>query len=191
MIAAMMPRAPDPAAPFLIDFVDVRSTGARIGIAPCPGTRAFPSTREAWEMDLAADLDAIAAWGAAAVVTLMRTREVRTPPLVELRRGIEARTMAWYHLPVHDGSVPDDRFEAAWREAGGRLRQILGEGRSVLLHCRAGLGRSGMIAARLLVELGENPRVAMERVRGARPGAIETSAQERYVLALRLGPRTT
>jgi ADP-ribosyl-[dinitrogen reductase] hydrolase len=52
-----------------------------------------------------------------------------------------------------------------------------------------GLGRSGMIAARLLVELGEEPRAAIQRVRAVRRGAIETAAQEAYVLACR--PRTS
>jgi ADP-ribosyl-[dinitrogen reductase] hydrolase len=62
---------------------------------------------------------------------------------------------------------------------------LLGERRHVLLHCMGGLGRSGMVAARLLVELGEEPRTAIQRVRAARPGAIETAAQEAYVLACR------
>ena len=52
-----------------------------------------------------------------------------------------------------------------------------------------GLGRSGMIAARLLVELGEEPRAAIQRVRQVRPGAIETAAQEDYVLACRVVAR--
>jgi ADP-ribosyl-[dinitrogen reductase] hydrolase len=59
----------------------------------------------------------------------------------------------------------------------------------VLLHCRGGLGRSGTIAARLLVELGENPRVAIDRVRRARHGAIETPAQEAHVLSCVAIPR--
>jgi len=46
-----------------------------------------------------------------------------------------------------------------------------------------GLGRSGIIAARLLVELAEDLRAAMQRVRAARPGPIETAAQEASVLA--------
>ena len=38
-----------------------------------------------------------------------------------------------------------------------------------------------MVAALLLVELGERPEVAMRKVRLVRPGAIQTSAQEAYV----------
>ena len=49
------------------------------------------------------------------------------------------------------------------------------------VHCRGGLGRAGMISARLLVESGVEPNAAIERVRAARPGAIETPQQEEWV----------
>jgi len=42
-----------------------------------------------------------------------------------------------------------------------------------------------VVAARLLVELGEAPLSALQRVRAARPGAVETVEQEEYVLQLR------
>jgi protein-tyrosine phosphatase len=57
----------------------------------------------------------------------------------------------------------------------------LRSGGNVLVHCRGGLGRAGMIAARLLVEEGVPPETAMTAVRAARPRAIETPAQERWV----------
>lgn len=47
----------------------------------------------------------------------------------------------------------------------------------MLVHCKGGLGRAGMIAARLLVELGMPPDTAIRQVRLARRGAIETPAQ--------------
>jgi protein-tyrosine phosphatase len=62
-------------------------------------------------------------------------------------------------------------------------QRLLRGGRHVLLHCRGGLARSGLITARLLVELGENPRVTIDRVRRVRPGASETPVQEAHVLA--------
>jgi ADP-ribosyl-[dinitrogen reductase] hydrolase len=79
-------------------------------------------------------------------------------------------------------SIPDERFERAWDVAGEELRSILRTGSSVLVHCRGGLGRAGTIAARLLVELGTEPATAIANVRAVRPGAIETSDQERFVL---------
>jgi len=68
--------------------------------------------------------------------------------------------MAWYHLAIRDRGVPAAEFESRWTDVGGTLRGLLSERRDVLIHCLGGLGRSGMIAARLLVELGEAPRDA-------------------------------
>ena len=174
----------DPAAPDLIDYVEARP-GGRIGMTPCPGTARFSSARESWQPAIGDDFDVIAAWGAAAVLTLLQSAELTRPALADLRSHTGRRGMASYHLPIRDGSVPATEFEARWKEVGGTLRGLLAERRDVLVHCMGGLGRSGMIAARLLVELGEEPRLAMQRVRAARPGAIENAAQEAYVLACR------
>jgi predicted protein tyrosine phosphatase len=87
---------------------------------------------------------------------------------------------------IRDVSTPGPAFEAEWPEVSERLRSLLDAGENILVHCRGGLGRAGMIAARLLVETGVDPDVAMERVRAVRPGAIETGAQEQWV---QTGPR--
>ena len=173
------------AAPFLIDAVQVRPAGGWIGITPCPGTNRFPARVEPWERDLEGDFDAIAAWRAAAVVTLMREREIRSPSIADIRLAAERRGLQWHHLPIDDAGVPDPDFETRWQRSGPVVRAMLRTGRRVLVHCQGGLGRSGMIAARLLVELGEMPAVAIERVRHARPGAIETEAQAAHVVACR------
>src|SRR5690349_21654664 len=91
------------------------------------------------------------------------------------RRGEEVRRrrMEWFHLPIVDGSIPDEQFEKAWETAGERLQSIPRNPGDVLLHCRGGLGRTGTIAARLLVEQGMEPIQAIASVRAARPGAIE------------------
>jgi ADP-ribosyl-[dinitrogen reductase] hydrolase len=76
---------------------------------------------------------------------------------------------------------PDDIFETRWTYGGHRLRRRLARGERVVLHCMGGLGRTGTVAARLLVECGVAPEDAIGRVRVARPGAIEYSGQEEYV----------
>jgi ADP-ribosyl-[dinitrogen reductase] hydrolase len=92
-------------------------------------------------------------------------------------------SFAWYHLAIPDAGVPARGFEQQWQVAGREIRSALRDGKRVLIHCRAGLGRTGMIAARLLVELQMSPQAAIEAVRAARKGTIETSAQERHVRA--------
>ena len=81
----------------------------------------------------------------------------------------------YHHIPVDDFRAPDaaqvDRFVsivAAAREAG----------RKTLVHCFAGRGRSGVMAACYLVSLGRTPEEALAEVRSLRPGAVETEEQE-------------
>ena len=62
-----------------------------------------------------------------------------------------------------------------------QLRERLASGASVVIHCLGGLGRTGMITARLLIEFGAEPDEAIAAVRAARPGAVQTFAQERYL----------
>jgi len=169
--------------PIRIDSVS--AARGRIGLTFCPGKCQLQAVTGAWERDLDLDLDAIRDWGAVVLVTLVEARE-----LEELRVGgtlmpteTAARGIEWLHLPIVDGGVPDAAFEERWRSAGTWVRHLLRRGKSVVLHCKGGLGRTGMIAARLLVELGMGGEEAIALVRRARPGAIETTAQAEHVRA--------
>jgi ADP-ribosyl-[dinitrogen reductase] hydrolase len=92
--------------------------------------------------------------------------------------------MDWLHLPIRDVSVPDAAFEDAWQCHGPGLRARLRAGFDVLVHCKGGLGRAGLVATRLLIDLGWAPGDALATVRAARPGAVETAEQAGYGLAL-------
>jgi protein-tyrosine phosphatase len=153
-----------------------------IGLTLCPGKK-DPS--RAWNRDLETDLAVIRKWGAEVVVSLLERHEfefldVTAMPDVAARLGLK-----WLHLPIRDVWVPDAQFEALWLTAGRDLRKVLRRGGSLLIHCRGGLGRSGMIAARLLVELGMDACAAIDAVRHARPRAIETREQELHVQGCR------
>jgi ADP-ribosyl-[dinitrogen reductase] hydrolase len=156
----------------------------RVGVTFCPGKYDPHGMSGAWDRDLALDLDAIRAWGAAAIVNLVEPKELKLLRVERLGEEVLRRNMLWFHLPIVDVSVPDQRFEEKWGAVGEELRSILRNGSDVLVHCRGGLGRAGTIASRLLIELGMPPKTAVERVRAVRPGAIETRAQEEYVLAI-------
>jgi protein-tyrosine phosphatase len=114
------------------------------------------------------DLKAIQAFGAQALVTLMETHELADfqVPSATLARETQACAIEWYHIPITDVWVPDERFEDQWTYSGPRLRSMLRSGKHIVLHCRGGLGRTGMIAARLLVEF-EDPDAAIRKVRAA------------------------
>lgn len=172
-------------------WIDTIATpgGGQIGMTVCPGMQQCASVSGHWSRDLGLDLESIRAWGAVAVVTLVEAHELDRYKVSGLHAAVRQRGMAWHHLPIVDVSVPAASFETEWAVAGPDLWSDLGAGRKVLLHCRGGLGRTGTIAARLLIELGVSAEKAMAMVRKARPGAIETAEQEQYVRRVRpLGP---
>lgn len=160
----------------------------RIGVTFCPGKKQHTAATGAWNRDLDLDIQAIADWGAAAVLTLIEDHEFAVLKVEGLGDAVRARHMDWLHAPIQDVSIPDRDFEAAWPVIGENLRARLRAGFDVVVHCKGGLGRAGMIAARLCVELGVEPGAAIREVRRVRPGAIETTAQESHVRARQAVP---
>ncbi|PKM43066.1 MAG: hypothetical protein CVV05_16095 [Gammaproteobacteria bacterium HGW-Gammaproteobacteria-1] len=162
-----------------LQIAEVRATPShgRIGITFCPGKHDRFAHTGAWERDLDIDLDAIAAWGAKLVLTLVEPAELKELKVPQLGHEIRRRGIDWRHLPIADYSVPTETFEQQWVTQGREIRAMLRNGDDVLVHCKGGLGRAGMIAARLLVELGMAPTEAIRAVRRERKGAIETPSQ--------------
>ncbi|MEI6214969.1 MAG: cyclin-dependent kinase inhibitor 3 family protein [Desulfuromonadales bacterium] len=175
-------------SPLRIDTIRLPGNRGQIGMTFCPGKKDSGYSGRVWARDLVTDLDVISDWGANAVVTLMEGFELEMLGVSDLPEMLRARCLEWHHLPIRDVDVPDRHFEAQWQGHGNRLREILISEGKVLLHCRGGIGRTGTIAARLLVEFGFKPSDAVALVRRTRPGTIETDAQERYVLRLKKWP---
>lgn len=166
----------------------------RIGLTFCPGKQQPSSHSGGWSRNLDPDLNVVAAWGAAAVITLVEDHELTTLQVEQMGDAVADRHMTWFHLPIADVCTPDHRFEAAWAEKGEAIRSLVRAGFDVLVHCKGGLGRAGMISARLLVELGWEPERAIAEVRRVRSGSIETSAQVEHVMQQAAAPernRTT
>jgi ADP-ribosyl-[dinitrogen reductase] hydrolase len=170
--------------PLQIAAVSAGSKLGRVGLTFCPGKYDPYGMSGAWDRDLASDLDIIRDWGAAAVVTLLGPKELTLLKVERLGEEVLRRNMLWFHLPIVDAKIPDARFDQKWAVAGEELCSMLRRGSDVVVHCRGGLGRAGTISARLLIELGIEPKMAIARVRAARPDAIENDLQERYVLSL-------
>ena len=173
-------------SPLRIDEVSVPGYEGLIGITLCPGKVAPWSKSGPWkrDLDLGLDLAAIRDWGAGMILSLIEPHEYDEVKVADMGARIPA-DMEHLRLPIKDVSVPDASWEKAWLRDGPRVRELLRKGGRVCIHCMGGLGRSGLVAARLLVEFGLPPEEAMARVRTSREGAIETPAQEAYVRSCR------
>ena len=80
----------------------------------------------------------------------------------------------WLNLPMPNFGVPDD--PAAFRSEVQQIAAALQHGDTVLLHCAAGLGRTGSTAACVLKVLGLGTEEALQRVRDA--GSNPQNAQQ-------------
>lgn len=162
--------------PLRITMVPVPD-GGTLGLVHCPGRNHVDALGRHWRRDLADDIAAIATWCPSAVLTLLEAHEFFRLGVPELARALKAAGLEWHHLPISDMGTPGPDFVHAWAHTRHRILGSLRGGERVLIHCAAGLGRTGMLAAMLLTELGVSPADAIRRVRAARPGAIETEAQ--------------
>lgn len=162
-----------------IDTVEVAS--GLVGLVHCPGRSGTDGTGQRWQRDLNEDLAALEAWGATVVVSLLEVHEFEALGVPEFAAAVRARRFAWHHVPIPDMQTPGPVAAAAWQRSGRHVLQALNRGERVVFHCAAGLGRSGMLVAKLLADLGMPPPEAIALVRRRRPGAIETAAQEAFV----------
>ena len=158
-----------------IDFINVPSTSGRIGMCQCPGIASY---------NLVEDLRVIKNTGTVALISLMCDREYKIYGVSDLSKLIPDG-IKHYQLEIIDNGTPDANFESQWKINGPDIRFLLKQGSTITIHCYAGLGRTGLLTARLLVEFGISPSRAIKIVRQARPGAIQNYFQETYLLKRR------
>lgn len=131
------------------------------------------------------DLEHLRTLGISAVVSLLEREEA-----AELGLGDEAAAcadlgLAFIAAPVPDRGLPEEAaFEALVLDIVARLRG----GAGVAVHCRAGIGRSGMAVCGALAGFGLTAAEAIARVSRARGVAVpDTAAQAEFIA--RLAPR--
>jgi len=101
-------------------------------------------------------------------------------------RNIYQHNLNWIHMPIVDLKVPNHEFKQKWLTTKILLKNNLIQGKNIVLHCKGGIGRSGTIAALILIEHGEENINAIKLVRKKRQGAIENKLQEQFVLDYRV-----
>ncbi len=171
-----------PSPPPSVSRLDLPGFAGSLLLGPCPGRRKEALGDTASRAALTDDLARLAAMGARGLLSLVEAKEFPGG----FAGAIRAAGLEWTHLPIPDYGVPDAGFIADWRKLD--LARRLREGESWAIHCRAGLGRTGTIAALLLVENGAGAAEAIARIRREHDAAaVETEAQEAFLIARQQG----
>jgi atypical dual specificity phosphatase len=113
-------------------------------------------------------------------------REARVDVVVNLHTrahasaALEQHQVEQVHIPVADLTPPT---QAQIEDGLRAIDEALARGRRVVVHCGAGMGRTGTLLACYFVKLGAAPEAAIEMIRARRSGSIETVEQEQAVHA--------
>ena len=132
---------------------------------------------------LASEIRALREDGVDRVVSLLTAYEARRFGLADEASACAAAGIAFDSFPIEDREVP-----AQLEPTISFLKDLIGwlhRGESVALHCRVGVGRSGLMTAGCLVMTGVPPEEAIAQVAEARRLPIpDTSAQRDWILDL-------
>ena len=139
---------------------------------PCPGTK---------DVGLQVSLEQLAAAGASAILTLMPKEEMQRNAVVDMPELCAQLGLQWFHLPIEDDHAPEQEFTAAWSIAKEKVHALLASGKSIAIHCKGGSGRTGLVAAQILLERGVSLDEVIERVRAIRPNALQVPAHQTYI----------
>jgi protein-tyrosine phosphatase len=117
------------------------------------------------------------------IVSLLESGEATELDLSKEHEVVKATGIRFMSFPIPDRGVPVSQKEALSLLAS--ITAILEEGRNVAVHCRQSDGRSGLIAAGLLVTSGADVDKALQTV-GAAGGQIvpETEVQLQWIKRL-------
>ena len=168
-------------SPLRVDWLPFELPGA-VGLTLCPGKRSRSKYGgHLWRRDLQVDLSRLSqTYRADVLVSLIEDHELTTYGVPSLYSECESRGLEVWRLPIRDVSTPAG--PQAVVELVGRIVTAASSRRRVVVHCIGGLGRTGLIAGCVLVELGHSAEDALALLATTRsPNCPETAAQRAFV----------
>jgi len=124
--------------------------------------------------------DELAVWkeaGINTVLSLLTPEEEKDLDLSDEATEAKAQGLRFSSFPIPDRQVP--KSEAKLAEALEKVGGDLSAGKNVVVHCRQGVGRSGLVAACLLVRNGMSPGAAVEMVSAVRGAPVPETPEQR------------
>ena len=122
------------------------------------------------------EMTALAGAGVDVLVCALTASELDELGLVDESREARAAGLRFVAVPIPDRTVPEpDAIRPVLRELAGRLH----DGAHVVTHCRAGIGRSSLLAAGVLILGGTDADTVWSAIERARGLAVPDTAEQR------------
>ncbi|RJG47732.1 phosphatase domain-containing protein [Motilimonas pumila] len=150
-------------------------TGAKLLLTPCPGTK---------DASLKQAISELKAAGASGILTMMQSQELAKHQVTELGNETLSQDLMWFHLPVEDDEAPLADFEQAFTQHKAAIIAALKQGQNLALHCKGGNGRTGLVAAILLLEIGVELEQAIAQVQAVKPKSLQLTSHLNYLKQL-------
>jgi protein-tyrosine phosphatase len=125
------------------------------------------------------------------VLSLLTPGEEQELDLSREAQLAKEQGMRFFSFPIPDYQVPNSESEmtAVLERTDGELSA----GKNVVVHCRQGIGRTGLVGACLLITKGVSPEKAVKTLSAARGNPVpETEEQRRWIehyAAILAGPK--
>jgi protein-tyrosine phosphatase len=85
----------------------------------------------------------------------------------------------WFWLPIPNGKYPEGEVHEQLLDAMPKLSQLMDDGNSILIHCSAGIHRTGTVAYALLRWRGLSSTQAMDIIHQTRKETAEGMLKKR------------
>lgn len=151
----------------------INNKKANIMVSDCPCKNfEYPN------QDLDKNLDIIMDNQINVIICLLEHKEMKELKMTNYHYLVQKKGMKLYHIPIKDENIINiDDMNIIIKN----ILYQLSEGNNVLIHCRAGLGRSGMVCACCLTHFGYNDKKSIELITKRRPGSIKSIKQRNFI----------
>ena len=148
-----------------------------LGVSHCPGKYPINARKKD---NLIKDLTSITDQKIKCILTLLNKDELTALRITHFEETIKSFGLKYYNEGIDDLSVPSKAKLITFKSLIQSIASEMKLGNAVLVHCNAGLGRSGLVASILLKEItSENNPISY--VRNFSKGAIENQKQENFI----------
>ena len=128
------------------------------------------------------EIRSLKASGIDVVVSLLENQEIEELDIVEEQSLCESNGISFLSFPIKDRDVPSSTQETL--KFAQSILNLLGTGKHVVIHCRAGIGRSSVIAACVLMMMsGVDVDAAFRRIESARGCLVPDTLEQREWVA--------